>query len=112
MINSQREYILLALIELSKDKDAKTSVDAKGLVKAMLDFQFVLGLHTLKVIFSNPNSLTSYLQGHEVGVMAAKTTSDATIKMLFMCKDEEMFSLIWEKAQKPPRGLIETAPDS
>lgn len=49
--------ILLDVMKLSKNKDAKTSVDAKGLVKAVLDFQFILGSHTLKVIFSNTNAL-------------------------------------------------------
>ncbi|MPC32209.1 hypothetical protein E2C01_025516 [Portunus trituberculatus] len=80
------------------DKNAKTSVDATGLVKAMLEFQFVLGLHTLKIIFSNTNSLASYLRGHEVDVMATKATCGATIKILFKCREEEMFSLILEKA--------------
>ena len=49
----QPEKILLTLIELFKDKDAKTYVNATGLVKAMLEFQLILGLQTLKVIFSD-----------------------------------------------------------
>lgn len=110
-IEQQPERILLALIQLSKDKDAKTSVDATGLVKAMLEFQFVLGLHILKVIFSNTNSLASYLQGHEVDVMAAKATCEATIKTLSKCREEEMFSLIWEKAQKTAKNISEIAPN-
>ena len=110
-IEQQPERILLALIQLSKDKDAKTSVDATGLVKAMLEFQFVLGLHTMKVIFSNTNSLASYLQGHEVDVMVAKATCEATIKTLSKCREEEMFSLIWKKAQKTAKSISEIAPN-
>ena len=99
-------------MKLSNDKDAKTSVDAKGLVKAMLEFQFLLGLHTLKVIFSNTNSLSRYLQDHEVDVMTAKTTCDATMKTLSGCRDEEMFSLVWEKARKSAEYISEMAAES
>ncbi|QQP48515.1 Uncharacterized protein FKW44_008870 [Caligus rogercresseyi] len=81
-IDQQPERIIIALLKLSNNKDAKTSVDARGLVKAMLEFQFLLGLQTLKVIFSNTNSLARYLQGHEVDVMTAKATCDATMKTL------------------------------
>ena len=90
----QPERILLTLIELSKDKDAKPYVDAKGLVKAMLEFQFILGLHTLKVIFSNTKALARYLQGHEVDGMAAKVTCDAIMENLNKSGDDDMLSLI------------------
>ncbi|QQP40686.1 Uncharacterized protein FKW44_014820 [Caligus rogercresseyi] len=62
-IDQQPERIIIALLKLSNNKDAKTSVDARGLVKAMLEFQFLLGHQTLKVIFSNTNFLARYLQG-------------------------------------------------
>ncbi|XP_066948596.1 zinc finger MYM-type protein 1-like [Macrobrachium rosenbergii] len=110
-VEQQPERILLALIELSLEKVAKTSADAKGLVKAMLEFQFILGLHTLKVIFSNTNALARYLQGHDVDVMTAKITCDATLETLKKCREEDMFSLIWEKARKTATNKIEIAPD-
>ncbi|XP_066969198.1 zinc finger MYM-type protein 1-like [Macrobrachium rosenbergii] len=109
-VEQQPERILLALIELSKEKDAKTSVDAKSLVKAMLEFQFILGLHTLKVIFSNTNALARYLQGHDVDMMTAKITYDATLETLKKCREEDMFSLIWEKARKNAINMKEIEP--
>ena len=51
-VEQQPVRLLLALIELSDEKDPKTSIEAKGLVKAMLEFDFSLGLQVLKVIFS------------------------------------------------------------
>ncbi|QQP57420.1 Uncharacterized protein FKW44_002402 [Caligus rogercresseyi] len=111
-IDQQPERIIIALLKLSNNKDAKTSVDARGLVKAMLEFQFLLGLQTLKVIFSNTNSLARYLQGHEVDVITAKATCDATMKTLSGCRDEEMFSLVWEKAKKTAKIIREMASES
>ena len=101
----QPEKILLTLIELSKDKDAKPCVNAKGLVKAMLEFHFILCLHILKAIFSNTNALARYLQGHEVDGMAAKVTCDATMETPNKSRDEDMFSLIWEKPKKLQTSL-------
>ncbi|XP_066940948.1 zinc finger MYM-type protein 1-like [Macrobrachium rosenbergii] len=110
-VEQQPERILLALIELCKEKDDKTSVDAKGLVKAMPEFQFILGLHTLNVIFSNTNALARYLQGYDADVMTAKITCDATLETLKTCREEDMFSLIWEKARKTATNMIDIAPD-
>ncbi|MPC25786.1 hypothetical protein E2C01_018909 [Portunus trituberculatus] len=83
------------LTKLSKDKDAKTYVDAKGLV-----------------IFSKTNTLASYLQGHEVDVMAAKVTCDATMRTLSKGRDKDMFCLIWERALKTARNIIELVSDT
>lgn len=99
---------------MSKDKDAKSSTNTTGLVKAVLEFQFILGLHTWKVSFSNTNVLAEYLQGHGVAVMTAKVTSDATMETLSKGRVEHtrMFSLIWEKAQKTTGYISEIVPDS
>ncbi|XP_066975351.1 zinc finger MYM-type protein 1-like [Macrobrachium rosenbergii] len=99
-VEQQPERILLALIELSKEKDVKTFVDAKGLVKAMLEFPFILGLHALKVIFSNTNALARYLQGHDVDVMTAKTTCDATLETLKKCREKICFLSFGKKPEK------------
>jgi thymidylate synthase len=73
----------------------------------MNEFKFILGLHVLKLIFSNTNALASYLQGHDVDVMAAKITCDATIETLANCRNEDNFSLIWEKARKTSKDINE-----
>ena len=93
-VDQQSVRMLLALTVLSEDKDSKTSTDALGLLKAMLDFEFSLGLQVLKVIFSNTNALSRYLQGQEVDVMSAKTTCDATVLTLEKCRSDESFNLV------------------
>ncbi|XP_064079475.1 zinc finger MYM-type protein 1-like [Macrobrachium nipponense] len=77
----------------------------------MLEFQFILGLQTLKVIFSNTTALARYLQGHDVDVMTAKITYDDTLETLKKYREEDMFSLIWEKARKTATNMIEIASD-
>ena len=78
----------------------------------MHEFQFILGLHTLKVIFFNTNALARYLQGHNVDVMTTKIACDATLEALKKFRKEDVFSVIWERARKTATNIIEIAPDN
>ena len=77
----------------------------------MLDFEFSLGLQVLKVIFSNTNALSRYLQGQEVDVMSAKTTCDATVLTLEKCRSDESFNLVWTKAKSINQALKDSVGD-
>ncbi len=70
-VTEQIERIVKALILLANDKDPKTYTDSRSLLNAICDFEFVLGLCVLKVILSNTNALSSYLQGKNVDVISA-----------------------------------------
>ena len=59
------------------DRDVKTYTDSNNLLNAICDFKFVFGLVVLKVILSNTDSLSKYLQGKNVDVIAAKETAEA-----------------------------------
>ena len=65
----------------------------------MLDFKFVLALQVLKVIFSNTNALSAYLQG-KIDVVMAKSTANATVETLANCRDEDTFALIWTRSKQ------------
>jgi hypothetical protein len=46
----QQERIVKTLLKLSVDKNAKTYADARCLLTSLCDFEFVFGLHVLKVM--------------------------------------------------------------
>lgn len=90
--------IIKALLALSRDRDPKTYNDSNSLLYAMCDFQFVFGLVVLKVILSNTDALSRYLQGKKMDVVTARKTADAMIKTLSGCRNKETFDLMWSRA--------------
>ena len=94
----QMPKIIEALLTLSKDRDPKTYSDSNSLLRSICDFQFVFGLVVLKVILSNTDGLSRYLQGKKMDVVTAKKTADAVIKTLSGCRNEESFDLMWSRA--------------
>ena len=91
--------IIQALLTLSKDRDPKTYTDSMTLLNAICDFKFVFGLVVLKVILSNTDSLSKYLQGKNMDVITARKTAGATIETLTKCRNEESFQLVWSRAE-------------
>ena len=89
----QMPRIIRALLSLSSDRDVKTYTDSNNLLNAICDFKFVFGSVVLKAILSNTDSLSKYLQGKNVGVIAAKETAEATMQTLTKCRNEESFQM-------------------
>ncbi|XP_028406786.1 zinc finger MYM-type protein 1-like [Dendronephthya gigantea] len=96
-IYEQIRKVIKALLILSEDKDTKTYRDTTALLNAVCDFQFVLGLILLKVILSNTNALSKYLQGKSIDVINAKRNADLVIKTLTNCRNENNFELLWKR---------------
>ena len=90
--------IMKAVLALSRDRDPKTYNDSNSLLHSIGDFQFVFGLVVLKVILYNTDSLSRYLQGKKMDVVAAKKTVDAVMKTLNECRNQESFDLMWSRA--------------
>jgi hypothetical protein len=74
-------------------RDVKTYTDSNNLLNAICDFKFVFGLVVLRVILSNTDSLSKYLQGKNVDVITAKETADGTMEALTKCWNEEYFQM-------------------
>ena len=53
----------------------------------------------LKIILSNTDSLSKYLQGKNVDVITAKETAEATMQTLTKCWSEESFQMAWSRAE-------------
>ena len=47
----------------------------------------------------NTSSLSRYLQGKDVDVLAAKRTADLTLAVLEKCRNDKNFSLLWMKTE-------------
>jgi len=52
----------------------------------------------LRLILSNTDNLSRYLQGEQMDVITAKKTADAVVKTLSNCRNEESFTLMWSHA--------------
>ena len=52
----------------------------------------------LKIILSNTDGLSRYLQGEKMDVVMAKKTVDAVVETLSKCRNEESFNLLWSRA--------------
>ena len=95
-VDQQLERIVKALLVLSTDRDAKTCSESRSLLHGICDFQFVLGLCVLKIILSNTSSLSTYLQGKTVDVIAARRNANLTLETLRSCRNVENFTLVWK----------------
>ena len=99
--------IIDALIRLSGDKDPKTYRGSNSLLHSICDFRFVFGLMLLKIILSNTDGLSRYLQGEKMDVVTAKKTVDAVVETLSKRRNEEYILiycghalLSWQKKSK------------
>ena len=90
--------IIKALLSLSKDRDPKTYNDSNSLLNSICDFRFIFGLTVLKVILSNTDGLSRYLQGKQMDVVTAKKSVDGVMKTLSGCRTQENFDLLWSRA--------------
>ena len=52
----------------------------------------------LKVILSNTDGLSRYLQGKQMDVVTAKKSVDGVIKTLSECRTQENFDILWSRA--------------
>lgn len=98
-VHDELERIVKALCILADSRDAKTYTDSRSLLRAICDFEFVFGLCLLKVILSSTSSLSKYLQGKNIDVIAARRNASLTIKSLQGCREENQFQLVWGKAK-------------
>ena len=109
----QMPRIMEDLVTLSKDRDTKTYNESNSLLYSICDFEFVFGLMVLKLILSNTDNLSRYLQGEQMDVITAKKTDDAVIKTLSNCRNQESFTQMWSHAdvtvQKIKKGIEDTS---
>ena len=52
----------------------------------------------LKLILSNTDNLSRYLEGKQMGVITAKKTADTVVKTLSNRRNEESFTQMWSHA--------------
>jgi len=98
-VHEELESIVMSLLSLADKRDVKIYTNSRALLRTICDFGFVLGLCVLKVILGSTSSLSKYLQGEKVDVMAARRNASSTIKALQKCRNESNFKLLWKKAE-------------
>ena len=86
--------ICKALLVLSDSQDSDTYSASHGLLTAMCNFDFVLGLIVLKVILSNIAALSRFLQGKTMDVITARRNAELTIATLLQIRTEKSFDAL------------------
>ena len=99
-IEDELHNIIKTLHELTNECDAKVSSEAKVLLKAVLDFEFIFGLSVLKIILPHTSHLSSLIQSVTIDVLKVKENADLTIETLKSCRNSESFNSIWELSRK------------
>ena len=66
----------------------------------------------LKVILSNNDGLSRYLQGKKIDVVTAKKSVDGVIKTLSGCRTQEKFDLLWLCAETTADEIKELIEDT
>ena len=85
---------------MTNERDAKVSSEAKVLLKAVLDFEFIFGLSVLKIILPHTSHLSSFIQAVTIDVLKVKENADLTIETLESCRNSESFNSVWELSRK------------
>jgi hypothetical protein len=111
-VTEQLNDICKALLVLSDSQDSDTYSASHGLLTAMCNFDFVLGLIVLKVILSNIAALSRFLQGKTMDVITARRNAELTIATLLQIRTEKSFDALWSTAEKLSDQLRVTARNS
>ena len=85
---------------MTNERDAKVSSEAKVLLKAVLDFEYIFGLSVLKIILPQTSHLSSLVQAVTIDVLKVKENADLTIETLESCRNSESFNSVWELSRK------------
>ena len=80
--------------------DAKSSADAKSLLIAVLDFEFILRLSILMILLPITSRLNSYIQGTSIDIRKVRLNAELSIKTLEGCRGIQEFDLLWERVDK------------
>ena len=94
-------FLVKALLLLAEEKDLKTYVESKCLLTAICDFDF----EVLKIILSNTDSLSKYLQGEKMDIVNARGTATSTITTLSKCRTDNAFDDVWLLSEQISRTL-------
>ena len=99
-IEDELHNIIKTLHELTNEREAEVSSEAKVLLKAVLDFEFIFGLSVLKIILPHTSHLSSFVQAVTIDVLKVKENADLTIETLKSCRNSESFNSVWELSRK------------
>ena len=95
-VSEELERVVKTLLKLTQDKDSKTHADARSLLNAICSFEFIFGLNLLKVILSQSNALSRYLQSKDMDVITARRNADLVMGAIKSCRDPEHFQNLWD----------------
>ena len=89
---------IIQTLEWAISQGGTRAVDSKGLLFQIMNFDFVLQLHSMKKIFNTTLALSNVLQSKDLDLAKACILVDATIEELEELKSDEMFEMILSDA--------------
>ena len=95
-VDEELPRIIRTLYEITLECDAKVSSEAKCLLGAVLDFEFIFGLALLKIILPATSNLSSFVQSIDVDVRKVKQNADLVVTSLQSCRSDGSFDALWQ----------------
>ena len=99
-VKEELPRIIRYLWQIVQECDSKASADARSLLIAVLDFEFIFGLVTLMVILPIASRLNSFIQSTTIDIRKVRLNAELAVGTLQGCRDEEQFDLLWERINK------------
>ena len=96
-VKEELPRIICCLWSIVQECDSKSSAEAKSLLIAVCDFEFILGLEILMIILPSTSRLSSYIQGISVDIRKVRQNADLVITTLEGCRNEKSFELVWKR---------------
>ena len=88
--------IIKVLFKLTMESDPKTSANARSLLVAVLDAEFIIGISILKIILPNTSKLNTYVQSPSIDIRKLRVAAEGTITTLEGCRTDKDYDLVWE----------------
>ena len=73
-------------MKLSEDKDAKTYMEARSLLTAICNFEFLFGLCVLRIILMNTSNLSNNVHGKSIDIITTRNIANMTVQTQKMQK--------------------------
>ena len=96
-VDEELERTIKCLCQIVEEFDSKSSAEARSLLIAVLNFEFVFGLSMLKIFLPSTSRLSSYIQGTTIDIRKVRQNAELTIKTLESCRSDESFEIVWQR---------------
>ena len=87
------EHFVKCLMKLSEDKDANKYMEARSLLTAICNFEFLFGLCVLRITLMNTSN---NVQGKSIDIITTRNNANMTVQTLKKCRSDQHHQNLWD----------------